>query len=119
MKTRTPDFRYVYANAVGIRFNGTDVMLTAGIKEDPRESDDTIVENATFIMALSTAKFLSLALSRVITSIETTMGQEIPIDGDKLQTLDEAISAAEDEAKRLEKENDGKASGPPETKSLK
>lgn len=77
--TKAPDFRTFYANAMGVLFSGSDLILRFGIMKNPADHDAGLEEQVAVAMTPSTAKALSLALQKIIEKFETTNNTIIPI----------------------------------------
>lgn len=90
--TRSSEFRYVYANGMGVQFGGSDVTLVFGIKENPASPDDKIMEEVAVIMTHVTAKHFALSLAKMITHVEQANGKVIPVENENLDKLERFLN---------------------------
>ncbi len=100
---RSKDFRYIYANSVKLQFNGSELMLGIGVKENQAESDNDFYEEVTIILSAASAKLWGQMISRVISSSEKATGVQIDIDDTKLENLNEILEKAEESMKNKKK----------------
>lgn len=92
---KAKDFRFIYANGMGVQFNGLEFMLAVGVKEDQSVENTTFLEEATIILSPSTAKLLGVIINKIIVSNEKITGIPIQVDETKINALDQAIAANE------------------------
>ncbi len=92
--TRSKDFRYVYANGIGMQFGDNDVTLVFGVKEDPTDIEEKMMEEVAIFLTPSTAKALSMSLAAIIEQAEKS-GGKIPIDQSKMDNLLKVIAESE------------------------
>ena len=83
-KTRSPDFRLIYANALGMRASDNDFQITLSIEIGAETQ--SFQEEATVMISPRTAKLLWHMLGGALEEIEKTTGP-ITIDEKKLAGL--------------------------------
>lgn len=98
---RSKDFRYIYANGIGLQFNGAELMLMFGVKEDFSNKDNIMLEEVGVIMAASSAKLLGLMIAGAVEASEKASGQAIPVDETKLRSLQDMLAASSKDASEV------------------
>jgi DNA-dependent RNA polymerase auxiliary subunit epsilon len=88
--SRAPDFRYIFANAVGIGVSDNECKVIFSVEEGPQE----MYEQLGVAMTLKTTKMLAIHLSTIIEYIEKVSGTEIPYEKEKQENLIAALNAA-------------------------
>ena len=90
-KTRSKDFRYVYANAFALRLGDNDVTLILGMSEGG--ASEEILEEVAVVMTPRTLKIILNNLGNALKSFESHVG-EIPVPPEKfLSSFDKMIEA--------------------------
>lgn len=90
-KNRSNDFRYIFANAFGLRFSDNDVTLTFGIHEGGDPED--MLEEVAVVMTPRTMKIIVNNISNVIEKFEADVG-EIQIPSSKMpSSIEEMLKA--------------------------
>jgi len=90
--TRSPSWRIIYTNAMGVAFGDNDVRLVCGFDQDITKPGQQVLEEAILVMTPRQAKILSYSLNTIISNFEATNGP-IPVPVDKIQKLDAEIGA--------------------------
>lgn len=93
MPTRSPDFRYYFANTIGFAMSDNEVRIIFGVMESPGEVESSN-EQAGVVMTLKTAKILSRVLSESLAHYEATTGTVIPFDEEKAEHLKRILEGA-------------------------
>lgn len=91
--SRSKDFRYIFANGIGVRFNDNDVTLIFGVKEGDSD-EEAVLEEVGVILTPKTAKLLAETLSQVIQNFEQTTGVTLPTNEAFLKSLEESFLAS-------------------------
>lgn len=115
---RSPQFRYIYVDALKVQFNGTEAIVHLGVREDLGATDDIFYEEVALAMTASSAKLIGLMLSSMVESFERVTGTALPIDPAKVSKIQEMLSSAEGKAAELLAErakaaSEASASSPP------
>jgi len=90
-KNQSKDFRYVFANAFGLRMGENDLTLTFGMHEggDPKD----MLEEVAVVMTPRTLKIILNNLGNALKALEAQTG-EIPVEPGKLaSSFDEMIKS--------------------------
>src|SRR6266700_7809913 len=90
--TFSKDFRYVYANTVGIALTHSEVTLHLGIQLHPPTPE--MEEQTAVIMNHTAAKLLVEMVGRLLKDFENATGQSIPVDPEKLAQIEHVIAEA-------------------------
>jgi hypothetical protein len=77
------DFRYVYANTLGIAGSNHDFQIAFGIDADITSPGSKVQQQVTVILTHNSAKLLAATLSQLVETIERQVGP-IPLAEDKL-----------------------------------
>jgi hypothetical protein len=93
--TRSPSWRIIYTNILGIGFGDNDVRLMCGFDQDLGNPGQQVIEEAIVVMTPRQAKMLSHSLNSVISNFEAANGP-IPVPADKIKKIDDEISAQAD-----------------------
>lgn len=99
MPNRTTDFRYFFANTLGLAWSDNDCKLIFGVDEGG--GAESTLEQTGVIMTHKTAKLLSMHLTAIIKGFEEHSGQEIPFDADKQESLRVSLEEANRAASAL------------------
>ena len=91
MGTRAPDFKYVFANAVGLALSDNDCKIIFGVEEG--SGPEEMYEQLAVAMTLRTTKMLAINLTAIIDHIEKTTGDEIPFDVEKHAKMLEILAS--------------------------
>ena len=92
--TRSPSWRVIYTNAMGLAFGDNDVRIAFGFDQDIGKPGQQVLEEAVVVMTPRQAKILSHSLNVIISNFEAANGP-IPVPLEKIQQIDaqaEAIS---------------------------
>ncbi len=90
MANRAPDFRFIFASAIGLGVSDNDCKVIFGVEEGPNPQD--IYEQIAVAMTLKTTKMLAVHLSTIVEHIEGISG-EIPFDKEKQDHLKAVLNA--------------------------
>ena len=86
MATRSLDFRYIFANGVGLGLNDNEIRLMFSFCEDLNKPEESI-EQVGIILTPRTAKLVARMLSDSIEHFEGISGVKIPFDEEKFDAL--------------------------------
>ncbi len=92
--TRSNLFRYVYTNGFSLQVANGEVIIRFGLAEDPDEPE-ILHEEVGVVMNVQNLKGLSVTLSKVVESMEKTVGEFIEVPENYSLDIDEAIKRAE------------------------
>ena len=84
---RTPDFKFVYSNGVGLQMSEDELVLTFGFSEDLAKAMESARLSVGVIMSLKGAKLLQLALNKALGDWEAA-NREIILPEALLETLE-------------------------------
>ena len=90
--TRSPNWRVIYTNGIGLGFGENEVRLNIGFDQNPTKPNTDILEEAVVVMNHRAAKMLVYTLGAVISSFEALNGP-IALPVEKLREIDNAIKA--------------------------
>ncbi|CAH2397687.1 hypothetical protein MES5069_180040 [Mesorhizobium escarrei] len=88
MPTRAPDFKFIPASSIGIRFSDNDSIITFGVEDE--SSDSKIYEQVSIVMSHKTLKLLGQVIQQTIDHYEQVSGTTIFFDPTKLEALKQA-----------------------------
>ena len=92
LTTRSPNWRVIYTNIVGIGFGSNDMRLMCGFDQDLAHPGSDVLEEAVVVMSPQSAKLLAHSLTAVLGAFELANGP-IPLPGDKIAKIDAEIAA--------------------------
>ena len=92
MPDQSPTLPVVYANGFGFALGDNDFRLTFGVSDAGNPAH--IVENVAVFMTHKSLKLLAHSLTAMITNYEQSTGTSMPIDSDKIRSLEQSLSAA-------------------------
>lgn len=98
--TKSHDFRTFYANAMGVQFSGSDMILRFAIMHNAADQNAGLEEQVAVAMTPSTAKALSFSLQTIIGQYESANNTVIPVSPETEAALKKAIIEAEKSAKK-------------------
>ncbi len=107
--TRSQDFRYVFANTIGMTFGPTEVQLIFGIQKQTGSDDPSMEEQVGLVVTHPAAKLLAHMIGAVMADYEEATGTVVPIDPAKIAQLQTML----DDAKRKRAEAAAKPDTPP------
>jgi Protein of unknown function (DUF3467) len=94
MPTRPSDFRFIYANAVGLAISDHETRIMFALAEDMRKPSEN-TEQVGVIMNHQTAKWLTKVLSLAIEQYEVASGTTIPFDEERFEALKKSSASIE------------------------
>lgn len=74
-----------------MQMTSNEMMLGLGIAEDVRNPDDSILEQVSIVLTLSSAKLLMSLLTKAIEHFEADNKTVIPIDNERLTAIAKAF----------------------------
>jgi hypothetical protein len=90
--TRSPYWRVVYCNTLGLGWGETEVRLNIGFDQDLGKPGSNILEESVVAMPHRAAKMLAFTLNSVIANWEAINGP-IPLPVDKIQEIERQVNA--------------------------
>lgn len=88
--TRSPDFRFIFTNAVGLGISDNEFRFMFAFAEDLTSPADN-TEQIGVIMSHKTAKFVMNVMKQAIESYEEASGQVIPFDADSIAAIKDGV----------------------------
>ncbi len=79
MSSRSPDFRWIYANGFHMQMNENEMLIGLGVTEDISNPGGSINEQVGVALTLRGAKLLGKSICDAIANYEKAQGIEIPI----------------------------------------
>src|SRR5262249_18636699 len=88
--TRSPNWRVVYGNIIGITWADTEARLNISFDQDVSKPGSSVLEEITVVMPHRAAKILAFSLGLIVSNFEAANGP-IPIPVERLQDIEQAI----------------------------
>lgn len=86
MPTRTPEFRYVFANTLGFGLTDNEARIVFAMAEDLTKPEDAI-EQVGVVLSHRTLKLMAYIIDQAIQSYEDATKTVIPLDQAKMDAL--------------------------------
>ena len=88
--TRSPHWRVIYTNGIGLGFGDNEVRLNIGFDQNPTKPNTDVLEEAVVVMTHRAAKMLAYTLGAVISNFEAINGP-ITLPADRVRDIENAI----------------------------
>jgi len=87
---RAADFRYIFANTLGLQLTDNEAKIIFGVTEEPGKVEGA-TEQVGIFMTHKTLKLLSRLLADSVAHYEKSTGVDIPFDEEKTENLRKQI----------------------------
>lgn len=85
---RSPDFRYIPVDTIGLIMNENSAKLVFGIEEGPGK----IIEEIGIFLTPKSLKLLGIIATKAIEATEKATGETVDIDDEKMKAIDDGMS---------------------------
>ncbi len=89
MPTRAADFRYIFANVLGMSFSDNEAKLVFGVEE--AGGPEASLEQVGIVMTHRTLKLLGRLINETVTHYENRTGTTIYLDETRVEKVRETL----------------------------